>query len=153
AIVAGSLQPRLARSRQSISAMVRAADVFKNSPTHLKALPHELGKPYHERMSNAAATLKPDLLAKRDQMLAILRDLGRVAVTFSGGIDSTVVAQAAYRALGDRAVAVTADSPSVARVEIEDARRLAAQIGIRHVVVRTEEFDDPDYVRNDGTRC
>jgi pyridinium-3,5-biscarboxylic acid mononucleotide sulfurtransferase len=77
----------------------------------------------------------------------------RVVVAFSGGIDSTVVARAAYQALGDRAVAVTADSPSVPRRELEEARRLAARIGIRHLVVGTEEFANPDYVRNDGTRC
>src|SRR5205823_4865982 len=63
------------------------------------------------------------------------------------------VAQAAHLALGDDAIAVTADSPSVARAELADARRIARQIGIRHRVVRTAEFDDPDYVRNDGTRC
>ena len=74
-------------------------------------------------------------------------------MAFSGGIDSTVVAQAAHLALGDRAVAVTADSPSVPRAEIADARRLAEHIGIRHLVVATEEFADPDYVRNDGSRC
>jgi uncharacterized protein len=74
-------------------------------------------------------------------------------VAFSGGIDSTVVAKAAQLALGERAVAVTADSPSVARSELEDARRLAALIGIRHEIVRTEEFSNPDYLRNDGSRC
>ena len=79
--------------------------------------------------------------------------MGRVAVAFSGGIDSTVVAKAAHLALGANAVAVTADSASVARREIEDARALAKQIGIRHVVIATQEFADPDYVRNDGTRC
>jgi uncharacterized protein len=79
--------------------------------------------------------------------------VGRVAVAFSGGIDSTVVAKAAHLALGANAVAVTADSASVARREIEDARALAKQIGIRHVVIATQEFADPDYVRNDGTRC
>jgi uncharacterized protein len=97
--------------------------------------------------------LTPELLAKRDRLLAILRDLGRVAVAFSGGIDSTVVAQAAQLALGDRAVAVTADSPSVPRREVEEACRLARQIGIRHRLVATDEFADADYVRNDGTRC
>ncbi len=97
--------------------------------------------------------VSPELQAKRDRLLDVLRGLGGVAVAFSGGIDSTVVAKAAFLALGSRAVAVTADSPSVPRVEIEDARRLAQQIGIRHEIIRTEEFDDPDYVRNDGTRC
>jgi pyridinium-3,5-biscarboxylic acid mononucleotide sulfurtransferase len=103
--------------------------------------------------ATAAALIAPELARKRDHLLAILRDLGRVAVAFSGGIDSTVVARAAFEALGDRAIAVTADSPSVARSELDDARRLAAEIGIRHRVITTEEFADPDYVRNDGSRC
>jgi uncharacterized protein len=77
----------------------------------------------------------------------------RAAVAFSGGVDSAAVAKAAYLAIGDSAVAVTADSPSVARAELADARRIAAEIGIRHVVVGTNEFADPNYLRNDGTRC
>ena len=93
------------------------------------------------------------LADKRDRLLAVLRSLPGVAVAFSGGIDSTVVAKAAFLALGERAVAVTADSASVARAELDDARRLAALIGIRHVVVATREFEDPDYLRNDGSRC
>jgi uncharacterized protein len=64
-----------------------------------------------------------------------------------------VVAKAAFLALGERAVAVTADSPSVARRELDDARELARLIGIRHLVVPTQEFDNPDYLKNDGTRC
>src|SRR5438876_4963386 len=99
------------------------------------------------------ANLSPELVAKRENLLAILHSLDRVAVAFSGGIDSTVVAEAAFLALADRAVAVTADSASVPRAELDDARRLAEQIGIRHRIVQTEEFGDPDYIRNDGTRC
>jgi pyridinium-3,5-biscarboxylic acid mononucleotide sulfurtransferase len=104
-------------------------------------------------IESLSAPLSPDLAARRDRLLETLRGLGDVAVAFSGGIDSTVVAKAAHLALAGRAVAVTADSPSVPRAEIAEARRLAEQIGIRHRVVSTEEFADPDYVRNDGTRC
>jgi len=100
-----------------------------------------------------AAVVSPELLAKRDRLLDIVRRFGRVVVAFSGGIDSTVVAKAACLALGDQAIAVTADSPSVPRAELQEARLLAQQIGIRHRIVQTEEFGDPDYVRNDGTRC
>jgi uncharacterized protein len=104
-------------------------------------------------MSPNSSTIAPDLAARRDRLLEILRALGPTAVAFSGGIDSTVVAQAAFLALGDAAVAVTADSPSVPRAELAEAKRLAAAIGIRHLIVTTEEFNDPDYTRNDGTRC
>jgi pyridinium-3,5-biscarboxylic acid mononucleotide sulfurtransferase len=94
------------------------------------------------------------IAAQADRLLAVLRSIpDGVAVAFSGGIDSTVVAKAARLALGDRAVAVTADSPSVPRAELEDAQRLAALIGIRHEIVRTDEFADPDYLKNDGARC
>lgn len=97
--------------------------------------------------------LTPELVAKRDRLLGVLSDMPGVAVAFSGGIDSTVVARAAALALGERAVAVTADSPSVPRAELETARQLAGIIGIRHVIVPTREFESPDYTKNDGTRC
>ncbi len=104
-------------------------------------------------MPTATESLPRALAAKRDLLLDALRSLGSTAVAFSGGIDSTVVAQAAFLALGDRALAVTGDSASVPRAEIEEAKSLAQRIGIRHVVVSTEEFDDHNYTRNDGARC
>ena len=104
-------------------------------------------------MTEAANSLSPEVVARRDRLLEVLRACQKVVVAFSGGIDSTVVAKAAHLALGDRATAVTADSASVPRAEIEDARRLAQQIGIAHRIVKTEEFESPDYLRNDGSRC
>lgn len=97
--------------------------------------------------------LTAELQVKRERLLAIVQGLGRTAVAFSGGIDSTVVAMAAHLALGNRAVAVTADSPSVPRTEVDEARQLAERIGIRHRFIRTAEFASADYVRNDGARC
>jgi uncharacterized protein len=94
-----------------------------------------------------------DLNVWRDRLLDTLKGYGRVAVAFSGGIDSTVVAQAAQLALGDRALAVTAVSESLAEGELEEAEALARRIGIRHRVIRTEEFADPNYLRNNTDRC
>jgi uncharacterized protein len=75
------------------------------------------------------------------------------AVALSGGVDSAVVAAAAYRRLGQGAVALTAQSPSVAAAELETARTIARQIGIRHHVLATTEIDNPLYARNAPDRC
>ena len=93
----------------------------------------------------------PTLNAHRDRLVETLRGYGRVAVAYSGGVDSTVVAQAAHEALGDAAIAVTAVSDSLAAGELEEAQELARRIGIRHRVIRTEEFADPNYLRNNPT--
>jgi uncharacterized protein len=94
-----------------------------------------------------------DLLAKRDRLLAYIGRFESCAVAFSAGIDSTVVAKAAQLALGDRAVAITGTSASLASGELDEARRLAGLIGIRHEVIFTDEFSKADYVRNAPDRC
>lgn len=94
-----------------------------------------------------------ELAAQRDRLLNTLRGYGRLAVAFSGGVDSAVVAKAAQVALGDAAIAVTAVSESLAQGELEEAEALARQIGIKHRVIRTEEFADPNYLRNQTDRC
>jgi pyridinium-3,5-biscarboxylic acid mononucleotide sulfurtransferase len=90
---------------------------------------------------------------KRDRLLEILRGYGSAVVAFSAGVDSTVVAKAAFLACGDRAVAVTAVSASLAAGELEQARELAQQIGIRHEIVETDEFSNAQYLANPGNRC
>ena len=95
----------------------------------------------------------PELLVKRDVLLARLAGYGRVAVAFSGGVDSAVVARAAHEACGDKAVAVTAVSLSLASGELEQAQVVAALIGIRHVVLKTEEFANESYLANPANRC
>jgi uncharacterized protein len=95
----------------------------------------------------------PTLIEHRDRLLSTLRGYGRVAVAYSGGVDSAVVAKAAQVALGDDAVAVTAVSESLASGELEEAEALARKIGIKHRVIRTEEFADPNYLRNNPDRC
>jgi uncharacterized protein len=93
------------------------------------------------------------LRAKAEAAVDIMRGFGKILVAFSGGIDSTLVAALAKLAVGANAIAVTADSPSLPKLELEEAKNLAKTMGIPHMVVRTEELDDPKYASNPANRC
>ena len=90
---------------------------------------------------------------KLDQLKALFADMDRALIAYSGGIDSTLVAKIAFDVLGDRALAVTANSPSLLPDDLEDARIQAAEIGITHEVVQTHEMDNPNYTSNPVNRC
>jgi pyridinium-3,5-biscarboxylic acid mononucleotide sulfurtransferase len=98
-------------------------------------------------------SVAPALEAKYARLVDLLREMQSVVVAFSGGVDSTLLARAAADALGTRALLATADSETYPEAELAEARRLGELIGLRHVVVRTEELANPEYARNGANRC
>ena len=94
-----------------------------------------------------------DLQSKSTLLQATLNKLGRVLVAYSGGVDSAYLAWAAHQALGNRMLAIIADSPSLARTQLSDAIAFAHEQTIPLEVVSTSELDRPEYIRNDSQRC
>jgi len=94
-----------------------------------------------------------ELHRKEAALFAILKDMGEVIIAYSGGTDSAYLAWAAVQALGDKAVAITADSASIPASHKRDAEEFAARFSIRHEYIETFEFENPDYIKNDKNRC
>jgi uncharacterized protein len=97
--------------------------------------------------------MESGIVSKDSQLRMDLRQLGRILVAYSGGVDSAYLAWAAHRALGNDMLAVIADSASLARTQLADALAFANEQGIPVEVISTSELDRPEYVRNDGQRC
>ena len=101
----------------------------------------------------AAVALWRCVSEKLDRLRAMLRSYGSCLVAYSGGVDSAFLAVVAHRELGDRSLAVIADSPSLPRREFEEALKLAEQFGFPLRVVQTDEFSNPEYLANPTNRC
>lgn len=91
--------------------------------------------------------------AKLASLRERLRSLHGAVVAFSAGVDSTMLLHACAAELSDRVVAVTADSPSLPRAELDEARQIASELSVRHVVLPTREVENPSYQKNAGDRC
>jgi pyridinium-3,5-biscarboxylic acid mononucleotide sulfurtransferase len=104
-------------------------------------------------MEASSASTQADIELLEERLEGRLAALGSAVVAFSGGVDSSVVAALATRALGRRALAVTAVSPALAEGELAGARKVATAVGIAHELVSTDELQRDGYRRNDRDRC
>ena len=100
-----------------------------------------------------ALAVEASTAAKLDALEERLRQLGTLMVAYSGGVDSAFLAAVAHRVLGDKMLAVLADSPSLSRRDMEQAFSFAQFLGMPLRVVSTDELENPEYARNDANRC
>jgi pyridinium-3,5-biscarboxylic acid mononucleotide sulfurtransferase len=97
--------------------------------------------------------LPSEIVEKYQLLKNIIHEMDEVVVAFSAGVDSTLLAKVCFDVLGDRATAVTADSPTLPRRDLQETVELANAIGIKHQIIKTDELQNPDYARNDQYRC
>ena len=97
--------------------------------------------------------MSPEVLEKVDVLKNILKEMGSLVIGMSGGVDSVLLSYLASQVLGVRALAVTADSPSLPRRELAETVRLAEKFGFKHQLIRTAEVSDPRYSANPVDRC
>ena len=108
--------------------------------------PGELASAQPESRQSALET-------KLDDLKKLVRQMGKVIVAYSGGTDSTLLLKVAHDELGEDAIAVTAVSPSTPRDELDSAISMAEEIGAQHLLIDSDELDNPDYVANSPQRC
>ncbi|HEY3707424.1 MAG TPA: ATP-dependent sacrificial sulfur transferase LarE [Terracidiphilus sp.] len=106
-----------------------------------------------DESAHRSETPGPETIAKLRALEARLATLDRLMVAYSGGVDSAFLGATAHRVLGDRMLAVLADSPSLARRDMEQAIVFAQSLGLPLRVIQTEELSKPEYSRNDANRC
>ncbi|HET8719779.1 MAG TPA: ATP-dependent sacrificial sulfur transferase LarE [Candidatus Nitrosotenuis sp.] len=92
-------------------------------------------------------------MTKLEQLQNWFSDKQRVMVALSGGVDSALVAYVAFNALGKNAIAVTADYKTLAQEELESAKKICQEIGIRHIIIEYDELQNDDFTKNDNKRC
>jgi uncharacterized protein len=104
-------------------------------------------------MSDAATAVSAETLEKEQRLKEIIGGYGGMAVAYSGGVDSTYLAAVAHEVLGDKAGLVIADTPSIPRSELAEAKSLARERGWNLSIIKTFEFEKEEYLKNDTMRC